>query len=94
MKTAMSAVAIGALLLAACAPIPPVVTDITSDKAVIQAAGSTTEASILSEAMRACATHARVPTPISVVCTGNPLADLDTCQVRDHLFACVDTNKP
>ena len=59
-----------------------VISDLETDKVIVQAEWPVDEAKILAEARRGCAMHGRVPKPISYRDAGDFL--------EEHLFACVE----
>lgn len=67
--------------LAACEG-SAVISDLETDKVVVQSSTGTDEADILAAARRGCALHGRVPVAISYRDAGDFL--------EEHLFACVE----
>ncbi len=90
--------AMGVVLLAGCAPTPLVIADLETDKVVIQADQSESDAAILAKAREGCSIHDRTPLPLSmqercgrVSCYGtgrNIFCGHSNCW-NEHLFACV-----
>ena len=62
-----------------------VISDLETDKVVVQSSIGTDDAAIVAEARYGCALHGRVPVAISSGC----VQDSD-CLLREHLFACVE----
>ena len=82
MKTPALVIAIVAALFGVGACGGAVISDLETDKVIVQVSWPADEAEILAEARRGCALHGRVPVAISYKNAGDFL--------EEHLFACVE----
>lgn len=71
--------------LTACESGSAVISDLETDKVVVQSGVGTEDAAIVAEAQYGCALHGRIPVAISSGCVQG-----SDCLLREHLFACVE----
>ena len=82
----MSAVTLCLVALTGCVAAPAIISDLETDKVIVQSGMGTTEEAIYTKALEGCQIHGRRPSlkPLSFQCVDQ------YCITAKHLFPCVE----